>query len=170
MKELLNQPEHAIEQTISRHSSIELLHAYLKDHDAPCPLCGYNLRGVTLTSCPECDAPIELGIGSSQLKLGAWLFAMLSFALALGFDLVIGAMMIVSVVMTRGEDSGALYLMISLVTLSLASIGLLWVLVVRKRDWLNMPRRRQWKIAWTIFVGVFLVHLSVGVGLFLISM
>ena len=154
---------------LPRRPSPELLRSYLKDHDAPCPVCGYNLRGVVMTSCPECDSPIELTVGSSNSRLGAWLFAMLAFAMALGFDLVIGAMMVLSVVMTRGEDAGALFLMISLVTLALASIGMLWVLVVRKKDWMCMDRRHQWKIAWGIFTGVFLVHLSVGVSLFILS-
>ena len=154
---------------LSRHASPELLKAYLETNDAPCPVCGYNLRGVELAVCPECNAPIELVVGSQQDRLGAWLFAMLAFAMALGFDVVIGSMMVLSVIMTSGEDASAIFLMISLVTLALTSVGMLWVLVVRKRDWTRMARQNQWKIAWGIFFGVFFAHLSVGVGLFLIS-
>jgi len=155
---------------LSRHASPELLKAYLETNDAPCPVCGYNLRGVELAVCPECNAPIELIVGSQEDRLGAWLFAMLAFAMALGFDVVIGAMMVLSVIMTSGEDASAIFLMISLVTLSLTSVGMLWVLVVRKRDWMRMARHKQWKFAWGIFLGVFFMHLSVGVGLFLISL
>lgn len=164
VEQALNSPDR-----LPRCPSAELLREYLDSHDAPCPVCGYNLRGVVLERCPECNAPIEIGVGSSQAFLGAWLLAMLAFAMALGFDLVIGSLMVLSVAMTAGEDAGALYLMISLVTLGLASIGMLWVLVARKRDWMRMARKKQWKIAWGIFFGVFFVHLSVGVGLYFIS-
>jgi hypothetical protein len=32
--------------------------AYLREHDLPCPACGYNLRGVTVMVCPECAASL----------------------------------------------------------------------------------------------------------------
>ncbi len=31
----------------------DLLHAYLAGHDAACPACGYNVRGMSGTNCPE---------------------------------------------------------------------------------------------------------------------
>lgn len=141
-----------------------MLSAFLASHDAPCPICAYNLRGVTLAVCPECESPIELGIASSNAHLGAWLLALLAFAMPLSFDLLIGVMMIVSSVMTGGEDTLSLYLMISLLTLTLGCVGMLWMLVVRKRHWLCMARSRQWRLAWVIFAAVFLVHLAVGAG------
>ena len=149
---------------LPRHPSPEMLKAYLETHDAPCPVCGYNLRGVVLASCPECNAPIELIVGSAQAKLGAWLFAMLSFAMALGFDAVIGLLMVIPVVSTRGESGPVLFLAGTLVTLGLICIGMLWVLIVRKRVWMSLPSRRQKQMGATIFLGVFAIHLAVGVG------
>ncbi len=32
----------------------EMLRVFLAEHDAPCPACGYNLRGLTEATCPEC--------------------------------------------------------------------------------------------------------------------
>lgn len=157
------------DEQLSRHASGGMLCAYLADHDAPCPICGYNLRGVTLGVCPECECPIELGVSSSSSFLGAWLLALLAFAMPLSFDLLVGLMMIISTVMTGFEDASAIFLMISLLTLSMTCIGMLWVLVARKRDWLRMPRRKQWRLAWMMFAGVFLVHLLVGVGTALIA-
>ncbi len=157
------------EQRLPREPSSQLLREFLACHDAPCPVCGYNLRGVALTVCPECDAPIELGVASSNAHLGAWLLALLAFAMPLSFDMLAGAMMIVSSILTGGEDATALFLMTSLVTLTLACVGMLWVLVARKSGWLRMARRRQWRIAWSLFAGVFLVHLAVGVGTVLMA-
>lgn len=156
-------------ERIPRDASPQMLRDFLAEHDALCPVCGYNLRGVTIGVCPECECSIELGVASNNAYLGAWLLALLSFAMPLSFDLLIGLMMIVSSIMSRGEVPEALFLMISLVTLSLTCIGMLWVLVVRKRDWLRMARRKQWRIAWAIFAGVFVVHLLVGLGTFLIA-
>lgn len=39
-----------------------LLQSFLADRDQPCPTCNYNLRGLTTDTCPECRAPIVLGI------------------------------------------------------------------------------------------------------------
>lgn len=154
---------------LPRHSSPELLREYLQSHDAPCPICGYNLRGVELVVCPECEAPIELAVGSPSARLGAWLFALISFAMPLGFDIVIGLLMVVPVIITGGEEKAILFLAGSLVTLSLVCIGMVWVTIVNKRKWLNMAWRTQWKLAWVIFISVFLIHLAVGTGFVLMA-
>ena len=36
------------------------LKAYLAERDAPCPGCGYNLRGVAEPVCPECGIPLDV--------------------------------------------------------------------------------------------------------------
>ena len=156
-------------ERLARDPSPEMLRDYLAEHDAPCPVCAYNLRGVTLAVCPECECPIELGVSSSSSFLGAWLLALLSFAMPLSFDLIVGTMMLVGVIMSAGENPEGVFLLVSLSTLTMVSVGMLWVLVARKRDWLRMARRRQWKLAWGFFAGVFVVHLLVGVGTFLIA-
>ncbi|MEM9373862.1 MAG: hypothetical protein AAGA55_09475 [Planctomycetota bacterium] len=33
---------------------------YLNGRDVPCPGCGYNLRGLRDTACPECDEPLSI--------------------------------------------------------------------------------------------------------------
>lgn len=154
---------------LPRDPTPQLLREFLAEHDALCPVCGYNLRGVMLPVCPECECPIELGIASNNAYLGAWLLALLAFAMPLSFDLLVGLMMLVSTVFSAGENAEGVFLLVSLTTLTLTSIGMLWVLVARKRDWLRMPRRKQWKLAWAFFTGVFVVHLLVGVGTFLIA-
>ncbi len=156
-------------QRLPREPSAQMLCAFLSEHDAPCPVCAYNLRGVTLGVCPECECPIELGVASSSSYLGAWLLALLSFAMPLSFDVLIGLMMVVGVIMSAGENPEGVFLLVSLATLTMVSVGMLWVLVARKRDWLRMARRKQWKLAWGLFVGVFVAHLLVGVGTILIA-
>ena len=36
------------------------LRAYLADRDVKCPGCGYNLRGLAATRCPECSRPFSV--------------------------------------------------------------------------------------------------------------
>lgn len=92
------------------------------------------------------------------------MFAMWAFSLALGFDAVVGVLMVVATVLSKGEDGAILFLSSSLVTLGLVCIGMLWVMIVRKRAWVSMALRRQWRMAMLIFGIVFVVHLGVGVG------
>ncbi|MGI9013112.1 MAG: hypothetical protein ACR2GY_02570 [Phycisphaerales bacterium] len=51
-----------------------LLAAYLADRDAPCPGCGYNLRGCTTGHCPECGIEINLTVAREVIpSLVPWL-------------------------------------------------------------------------------------------------
>jgi hypothetical protein len=58
----------------------ELLLEFLRDHDAHCPVCGYNVRALTRPICPECKQELVIAVGVMRLHMG-WLFA----ALAPGF-------------------------------------------------------------------------------------
>ncbi|MCZ6612890.1 MAG: hypothetical protein O6941_09665 [Planctomycetota bacterium] len=66
-------------------SEAELLKVLLAERDLPCPVCGYNLRAISSTNCPECGAKLDLRVGSTDLKLGPWLAALLVIGLPLGF-------------------------------------------------------------------------------------
>ena len=58
----------------------ELLLEFLREHEAPCPVCGYNLKALTRPVCPECGQELVLAVGAARLRFG-WLFA----AVAPGF-------------------------------------------------------------------------------------
>lgn len=61
-----------------------LLKQYLADHDAPCPVCSYNLRGLTAEKCPECGVAIELGVRSNESRLREWIIGLIAWATGLG--------------------------------------------------------------------------------------
>ena len=50
----------------------QLLLDFLRDHDASCPVCNYNLRGLTRPICPECKHDLALSVGVAKLRL-LWL-------------------------------------------------------------------------------------------------
>ncbi len=49
-----------------------LLLEYVRDRDAPCPLCGYNLRNLSTTTCPECREALSLTVRFRKPRFG-WL-------------------------------------------------------------------------------------------------
>jgi hypothetical protein len=72
-----------------------LLKQYLAERDVSCPVCGYNLRGLDSQHCPECGMRLEVRIGASDLRLGAWLAVLLSVGLPCGFFLILLAVLVV---------------------------------------------------------------------------
>src|SRR5262249_30595996 len=58
----------------------EMLLEFLREHEAACPLCGYNLKALTRPVCPECGQELVLTVGAARVRLG-WLMA----AVAPGF-------------------------------------------------------------------------------------
>ncbi|MGH7132860.1 MAG: hypothetical protein ACREJO_13040 [Phycisphaerales bacterium] len=59
------------------------LTSYLADHDAPCPHCRYNLRGVSGSTCPECGKSIELALSAPSRFGGRGLFLLAAFLIVL---------------------------------------------------------------------------------------
>jgi hypothetical protein len=61
------------QRTDQRLEDPELVRAVLARHDVPCPACGYNLRGLSAGSCPECHRPITLHLaGADPLRPLVW--------------------------------------------------------------------------------------------------
>lgn len=74
----------------------ELLLEFLREHDAGCPVCRYNLRALTRPVCPECGAELVLAVGAARLRLG-WLMA----AVAPGFFSGIAAVFVLVPIVGR---------------------------------------------------------------------
>lgn len=69
----------------------DLLLAFLAEHDAPCPACGYNLRQLSRPVCPECGLSLKLSVGSDEPFKRAWAIALTLNAMIAG----VGALCIV---------------------------------------------------------------------------
>ncbi|MCZ6543549.1 MAG: hypothetical protein O6768_07770 [Planctomycetota bacterium] len=123
--------------TDEEHSEAQLLKLLLVARDIPCPVCGYNLRAIASTNCPECGAKLDLRVGSTDLKLGPWLAALLAGALPLG---------IVSFVLVIGLAVDPIFFAVFFVG-ALAYIMLLALVVRNRRAFWKQPRKRQWWLA-----------------------
>jgi hypothetical protein len=139
--------------------------AYLAEHDAACPVCGYGIRGLSWALCPECGSELRLGVASPRLVPGPWLLAVVSFALALGFDGVVSTMMAVGILISGETAWEPIGLATAFVALSCGMLaGVLGV--ARSRAWWS--RRtvgRQWGVALATFAGVGLAHVFVAAGI-----
>src|SRR5687767_11236368 len=67
---------------------------YLRDRDVACPLCTYNLRGLTTCRCPECGRELPLSVGLVEPRIGAWVTCLVAITAAGG----LGLMAILSIV------------------------------------------------------------------------
>lgn len=45
---------------------------FLADRDAPCPRCGYNLRGLTGEACPECGMVLSVERLMAEVEHREW--------------------------------------------------------------------------------------------------
>jgi len=69
-----------------------MLRYFLTDRDAACPLCGYNLRNLTHTTCPECGREITLGVSLTARYVAthhaAWLTLLITTCMGAGIGIL----------------------------------------------------------------------------------
>jgi hypothetical protein len=64
----------------------DLLREYLAVRDAPCPGCGYNLRGLTTGRCPECAESLELRVALHDPRQAWFIAGLVGLASGAGFS------------------------------------------------------------------------------------
>ena len=144
--------------TTMRTKDIMLLE-FLREHDAACPVCGYNVKAITRPICPECGHELVLTVGAARVRLG-WLLA----AVAPGFFSGIAACfvlvpLVLRVLLGDGKWSAAL---IALDLFGWCS-GLFAIIIAAKRNrFLAQPRARQ---RWWMLI-IWIIHIA-ALGLFI---
>lgn len=149
--------------TESDHSSEgDLLRAWLASHDVECPVCRYNLRATVTRTCPECGAHLRLRAGSSDLRLGAWIVALLGVALPLGFVGIYLILWIVRPLVAGGGVGWAALRIGGLLPASMMGIyvGMLVLLIRRRHRFWKRPRRTQWCLTACVLVASLAVLLG----------
>jgi uncharacterized paraquat-inducible protein A len=121
---------------------------YLRDRDAPCPTCGYNLRGLQGGVCPECHEPLRLQVGAVEPKLAAYLTSIVLLSAGVGFSLLlvayIGIMILINSLMP-GTRAGVIF--IGCVLPGAIELGLLLLLLRHRRWFRSRTKAHRWWIA-----------------------
>lgn len=144
----------------------QMLLEFLREYDAPCPVCGYNVRALTRPVCPECKQELTLTVGAARLRIG-WLFA----AVAPGFFSGIAAIFVLVPIFGRLllGDGVLMPLPIAMDVFGWCS-GIFAIILVRKRNrFLALPIARQrWLalIMWLIHIGALGLAILIGVVFF----
>lgn len=145
-----------------------LLREFLAANDAACPVCGYNLRGLSASTCPECNAPLALGVTSENLSIGPWVLAIVSFAMAAGFDGVVATLLTIAMI-ANPPPHWMPYTMVGMfMVLAITSLACVVRVVKKRKRWAFQTRRIQWRWALLCLGGVFMLHASIGITFVLI--
>jgi hypothetical protein len=81
-------PETILTDAECRKTEAEFILAYLRTHDALCPLCHYNLRNLTVPRCPECGREIRIQVGLKEPYLRAMVTLLVAMCLSAGGGLL----------------------------------------------------------------------------------
>ena len=133
----------------------KLLLDFLSDHDATCPVCGYNLKALTRPVCPECQHDLALTVGVTRMRL-AWLL----IALVPGFFCGIAACLLaIPTTAVYFEDGIIVWPFVGGVLFGWCSGIFAIILIVKRNRFIAQPRTRQ---RWIVLILGFIHFVALG--------
>jgi hypothetical protein len=126
-----------------RVDEAELLRTYLAERNAPCPQCGFSLRGLESPRCPECGHELRLTVGSARFPRGTRFAAALVLAAGVG---AAGSVVLATIVQSVGEviRSGRLQMGVDYDSIhAFVSLGALPIFVMALGGWLRVEGGRR---------------------------
>lgn len=121
---------------------------FLRDRDAPCPVCGYNLRNLTAATCPECQHALELTVGATGVRIGLFIATLAPFLFSGMAALALGLLLFVAEL--AGGDPPPLLHLLTLVGLGSGAVAV--ALIIHRYRFLGFTpaTQRRWAlVAWT---------------------
>ncbi len=141
-----------------------LLLEYLASNDAACPVCGYNVRGLTRPVCPECRHRLRLTVGAVDVTL-RWFLAAIAPGVFSGIAAIFLAIpLIVSPLTGNGSAPG--FIIATDVFGFASGIAALVMMAKRKRIVAMPPGNQQMLVAivWVVHILALLALLGVAFG------
>ena len=124
------------------HTDDAALIEFLEDRDVVCPLCGYNLRGLTSSRCPECGRGLRLSVGLAEPHLAAWIWLAVA-AFASGGSGALFAILI----LREGFPPAREPLLRAAIFYFLTGIPASIITIKTRRRFLRLAPKAQWRIA-----------------------
>ena len=146
--------------TTDQPDDVARLLEFVKNRDASCPLCGYNLRDLTQPTCPECQQPLALTVGVPQLRFG-WFVITIAPGIFSGIAALLMLIPMIGAPLTGGGPPPlGVYKINGFGWLSGIATA---VLIFKRYAFLRLPPTAQRLFgigAWTVHLGVFVVFLG----------
>ncbi len=70
-------------------SDLDLIRHYLSHRSVGCPMCRYELHGLTSDRCPECGERLVLRLFPAEPKMKIWLAGLIALAGGTGFHAIV---------------------------------------------------------------------------------
>jgi hypothetical protein len=132
-------------------SDIRALVDFLRDRDAWCPACRYNLRGLTTPRCPECGRELRLSVGATEPFLRAWIMLAVAACSAAGVGVLFGWIVIAFGFPYNGYRPREAILLGVIAFFMVMVLVAPLVLITRWR-FLKLSQSAQWRIAGVVTV------------------
>ncbi|MEM6552930.1 MAG: hypothetical protein AAF750_12500 [Planctomycetota bacterium] len=133
----------------------EWLQAFLDHHNATCPSCKYDLKGLQSDHCPECGQALVLAVHVEQPSLAAFITTVIFLTPPAAFGLV-------TLFLILPNLSGADFTAIPCLVMSyfLLALPALFILLSKRQAFLRLPTAAQaWIAFFPIAIDVVLVLL-----------
>lgn len=156
----MSKPDHVEAQDAAaspgRTHEVMLLE-FLRDNNAACPVCGYNLRALTRPRCPECRQDLALTVGAKRIHLG-WLIIALAPGLFSGIAACFAAIPTTAIYF---EDGQVVWPFVGAVLFGWLS-GLFAIILAMKRPRIRFIAQSRTRQRW-IAIGIWLIHVAAAV-------
>jgi hypothetical protein len=127
--------------TVHDSQSDQMLLAFLRERDAFCPVCKYNLRGLTVARCPECGRALQLTVGAVEPFWAAWITGTIAASGSSGIAVLLVAFSIWRWPhFVRWDEYFAFFSFV-------VSIPIAMALLIFRRRFLRLSRPVQWVLS-----------------------
>lgn len=135
-----------------------LLFAFVRDRDAVCPRCGYNVRNLTKPVCPECEEPLVLKVGGRTYPV-RWLLATVAPGIFTG--VTAGVMVVVFLIVGPPPFVPLGVILTGSFFLVSAAVAVAIIIWSRRFIRQSQPRQVMWAVLlWVIHLCAFFLFLS----------